>query len=368
MEGVRWLDDQYMRMALNLAKKGKGWTSPNPLVGAVIVKNGKVIGQGYHQKYGQAHAEVNAIESAKEDVAGATLYVTLEPCFHFGKTPPCSNLLVDKKIKRVVVGTLDPNPLVARKGIEKLRSNGVEVVTGVLEEECQKLNEIFMKFIVTKEPFVFMKNAMSLDGKTATVTDESQWISGETSRRQVHSLRHELSGIMVGVETVIKDNPRLTSRITNSRNPIRIVVDSQLRIPSTSKVLTQQDEAKTIVATTRRARKEKIDMLKQMGIEVIVTKEKHGRVHLRELMNILGARGIDSILLEGGATLNFSALEEGIVDKIQFYIAPKIIGGKEAKTAVEGAGIHSLKNVFQIERMTAVMVGEDLFVEGYIAK
>ena len=242
------------------------------------------------------------------------------------------------------------------------------MVTGVLEEECQKLNEIFMKFIVTKEPFVFMKNAMSLDGKTATVTDESQWISGETSRRQVHSLRHELSGIMVGVETVIKDNPRLTSRITNSRNPIRIVVDSQLRIPSTSKVLTQQDEAKTIVATTRRARKEKIDMLKQMGIEVIVTKEKHGRVHLRELMNILGARGIDSILLEGGATLNFSALEEGIVDKIQFYIAPKIIGGKEAKTAVEGAGIHSLKNVFQIERMTAVMVGEDLFVEGYIAK
>lgn len=357
-----------MRMALELARKGKGWTTPNPLVGAVIVKGGRVIGQGYHQKYGQPHAEVNAIASAKEDVTGATLYVTLEPCSHFGKTPPCSDLLIDKNIKRVVVGTLDPNPLVAGKGIERLRSNGIEVVTGVLEEESQKLNEIFIKYIVTKEPFVVMKNAMSLDGKIATVTGESQWISGESSRKQVHSLRHELAGIMVGIETIIKDDPQLTSRTLNSRNPIRIVVDSQLRIPIDSKVLTQQDKAKTIVATTKSANKEKVDTLKQMGIEVIVTKEKLGRVDLQELMKVLGAKGIDSILLEGGATLNFSALEEGIVDKIQSYIAPKIIGGKEAKTAVEGAGIQSLKSAFQIDRMTSVMVGEDLFVEGYIVK
>ncbi|WP_424653652.1 bifunctional diaminohydroxyphosphoribosylaminopyrimidine deaminase/5-amino-6-(5-phosphoribosylamino)uracil reductase RibD [Carnobacterium jeotgali] len=357
-----------MRMALDLARKGKGWTTPNPLVGAIIVKGGRVIGQGYHQKYGQPHAEVNAIASAKEDVTGATLYVTLEPCSHFGKTPPCSDLLIDKNIKRVVVGTLDPNPLVAGKGIERLRSNGIEVVTGVLEEESQKLNEIFIKYIVTKEPFVVMKNAMSLDGKIATVTGESQWISGESSRKQVHSLRHELAGIMVGIETIIKDDPQLTSRTLNSRNPIRIVVDSQLRIPIASKVLTQQDKAKTIVATTRRANKEKLDTLKQMGIEVLVTKEKSGRVDLQELMKLLGAKGIDSILLEGGANLNFSALEEGIVDKIQSYIAPKIIGGKEAKTAVEGAGVHSLKNAFQIDRMTPVMVGEDLFVEGYIIK
>ncbi|WP_029277637.1 bifunctional diaminohydroxyphosphoribosylaminopyrimidine deaminase/5-amino-6-(5-phosphoribosylamino)uracil reductase RibD [Carnobacterium jeotgali] len=357
-----------MRMALDLARKGKGWTTPNPLVGAIIVKGGRVIGQGYHQKYGQPHAEVNAIASAKEDVTGATLYVTLEPCSHFGKTPPCSDLLIDKNIKRVVVGTLDPNPLVAGKGIERLRSNGIEVVTGVLEEESQKLNEIFIKYIVTKEPFVVMKNAMSLDGKIATVTGESQWISGESSRKQVHSLRHELAGIMVGIETIIKDDPQLTSRTLNSRNPIRIVVDSQLRIPIASKVLTQQDKAKTIVATTRRANKEKLDTLKQMDIEVLVTKEKGGRVDLKELMKLLGAKGIDSILLEGGANLNFSALEEGIVDKIQSYIAPKIIGGKEAKTAVEGAGVHSLKNAFQIDRMTPVMVGEDLFVEGYIIK
>ncbi|WP_407370862.1 bifunctional diaminohydroxyphosphoribosylaminopyrimidine deaminase/5-amino-6-(5-phosphoribosylamino)uracil reductase RibD [Carnobacterium sp.] len=357
-----------MRMALDLARKGKGWTTPNPLVGAVIVKGGRIIGQGYHQKYGQPHAEVNAIASAKEDVTGATLYVTLEPCSHFGKTPPCSDLLIDKNIKRVVVGTLDPNPLVAGKGIERLRNNGIEVVTGVLEEESQKLNEIFIKYIVTKEPFVVMKNAMSLDGKIATVTGESQWISGESSRKQVHSLRHELAGIMVGIETIIKDDPQLTSRTLNSRNPIRIVVDSQLRIPIASKVLTQQDKAKTIVATTKRANNEKLDTLKQMGIEVIVTKEKCERVDLRELMKVIGAKGIDSILLEGGANLNFSALEEGIVDKIQSYIAPKIIGGKEAKTAVEGAGIQLLKNAFQIDRMTPVMVGEDLFVEGYIVK
>ena len=368
LNGVRGLDDLYMRMALELARKGKGWTTPNPLVGAVILKGGRVIGQGYHQKYGQPHAEVNAIASAKEDVTGATLYVTLEPCSHFGKTPPCSDLLIDKNIKRVVVGTLDPNPLVAGKGIERLRSTGIEVVTGVLEEETQKLNEIFIKYIVTKKPFVIMKNAISLDGKIATVTGESQWISGESSRKQVHSLRHELAGIMVGIETIIKDDPQLTSRTLNSRNPIRIVVDSQLRIPSTSKVLTQQDRAKTIVATTKRANKEKVETLKRMGIEVIVTKEKDGRVDLQELMRLLGDRGIDSILLEGGATLNFSALEEGIVDKIQSYIAPKIIGGKEAKTAVEGAGVHSLNNAFQIKRMTAVMVGEDLFVEGYIVK
>ncbi|MCM3513467.1 bifunctional diaminohydroxyphosphoribosylaminopyrimidine deaminase/5-amino-6-(5-phosphoribosylamino)uracil reductase RibD [Carnobacterium inhibens] len=362
------MDEVYMRMALDLARKGKGWTTPNPLVGAVIVKDGRVIGQGYHQKYGQPHAEVNAIASAKEDVTVATVYVTLEPCSHFGKTPPCSDLLIDKNIKRVVVGMLDPNPLVAGKGIERLRNNGIEVVTGVLEEESQKLNEIFIKYIITKRPFVIMKNAMSLDGKIATVTGESQWISGESSRKQVHTLRHELAGIMVGIETIIKDDPQLTSRTLNSRNPIRIVVDSQLRIPLVSKVLTQQDEAKTIVATTKRANKEKLETLKQMGIEVIMTKEKYERVDLQELMKVLGAKEIDSILLEGGATLNFSALEEGIVDKIQSYIAPKIIGGKEAKTAVEGAGVQSLKNAYQIDRMTAVMVGEDLFVEGYIVK
>lgn len=368
LKGVNILDEIYMQLALDLAKKGKGWTSPNPLVGAVLVKDGNIIGQGYHKLYGQPHAEVNAIASAKEDVKGATLYVTLEPCSHVGKTPPCSDLVIDKKIKRVVVGAFDPNPLVAGKGVESLRSAGIDVVTGVLKEKCLLVNEVFMKYIVTKEPFVVMKMAMSLDGKVATATGESQWISGESSRQQVHNLRHELSGIMVGVETIIRDDPKLTARSPNSKNPVRIVVDSQLRIPLTSAVLAQQDTAKTIIATTEKSASQRREVVKQMGVEVIVIKENAGRVGLQELMKILGAMGIDSILLEGGAVLNFSALEEGIVDKVQIYIAPKIIGGKKAKTAVEGVGVTSLKEAFQLNRMTTNKVGEDVLIEGYLDK
>jgi diaminohydroxyphosphoribosylaminopyrimidine deaminase/5-amino-6-(5-phosphoribosylamino)uracil reductase len=357
-----------MKMALELARRGIGFTAPNPLVGAIIVKDGKVIGQGYHQEYGQSHAEVNAIASASECVSDATLYVTLEPCSHVGKTPPCSDLVIDKKIKRVVIGMVDPNPLVAGKGIERLRNKGILVVTGVLEEEIRQLNEAFIKYIVTKEPFVVMKSAMSLDGKTATATGESQWISGEAARKRVHELRHELSGIMVGVDTIIKDDPQLTARIPNSKNPIRIVVDSQLRIPLTSIVLSQQDKAETIIATTEKGSSEKIATLIKMGIDVIVTSQQDNRVDLRELMAKLGAKGIDSILLEGGATLNFSALKEGIVDKVHVYLSPKIIGGKDAKTVVEGEGISSLKNAFQLKRLNPVMVGEDLLIEGYLDK
>ncbi|WP_177173720.1 bifunctional diaminohydroxyphosphoribosylaminopyrimidine deaminase/5-amino-6-(5-phosphoribosylamino)uracil reductase RibD [Carnobacterium iners] len=366
--GVKKLDEFYMKMALDLAKKGKGFTAPNPLVGAVIVKNGKVIGQGYHEEFGQAHAEVNAIASASECVSGATLYVTLEPCSHVGKTPPCSDLVVDKKIRRVVIGMGDPNPLVAGKGIERLRNKGILVSIGVLEKEIAQLNEAFIKYIVTKEPFVVMKSAMSLDGKIATVTGESQWISDAAARKRVHNLRHELSGIMVGIDTIIKDDPQLTARIPNGKNPIRIVVDSQLRIPLASVVLSQQDKAKTIVATTNRASSEKIATLTKMGIEVIVTSQRDNRVDLRELMKKLGAKGIDSILLEGGATLNFSALKEGIVDKVHVYLSPKIIGGKDAKTIVEGEGISSLENAFQLKRLNPVMVGEDILIEGYLDK
>ncbi|SEK46696.1 diaminohydroxyphosphoribosylaminopyrimidine deaminase [Carnobacterium iners] len=362
------MDEFYMKMALDLAKKGKGFTAPNPLVGAVIVKNGKVIGQGYHEEFGQAHAEVNAIASASECVSGATLYVTLEPCSHVGKTPPCSDLVVDKKIRRVVIGMGDPNPLVAGKGIERLRNKGILVSIGVLEKEIAQLNEAFIKYIVTKEPFVVMKSAMSLDGKIATVTGESQWISDAAARKRVHNLRHELSGIMVGIDTIIKDDPQLTARIPNGKNPIRIVVDSQLRIPLASVVLSQQDKAKTIVATTNRASSEKIATLTKMGIEVIVTSQRDNRVDLRELMKKLGAKGIDSILLEGGATLNFSALKEGIVDKVHVYLSPKIIGGKDAKTIVEGEGISSLENAFQLKRLNPVMVGEDILIEGYLDK
>lgn len=362
------MDEIYMQMALELAKKGKGYVAPNPLVGAVIVKNGKVIGQGYHEAFGGPHAEVNAISSATEDVAGATIYVTLEPCSHVGKTPPCSELLIEKQIKKVVVSMVDPNPLVAGKGLERLKKAGIEVVTGVLEKKSRTLNEVFLSYILSNRPFVVMKTAMSLDGKIATVTGESKWISGEKSREQVHKLRHELTGIMVGVETVIEDDPQLTSRLPGSKNPIRIVVDSRLKIPLSSKVLQHQDEAKTIVATTEEADVEKMEALKKADVEVLVTEDLSGRVHLGELMAVLGATGIDSILLEGGATINFSALEAGIVDKIQAYIAPIVIGGKMAKTPVEGNGIEKLSQAFHIEHLSVERVGEDMFIEGYVKK
>ena len=246
-----------MNIALQLAKKGKGKVNPNPLVGAIIVRDGVILGRGYHKEYGKAHAEVNAFLDAKEDITGATMYVTLEPCSHYGKTPPCVERIIENKISRVVIGMIDPNPLVAGKGIEKLKKSGITVTVGVLEEECRKLNEVFIKYITKNEPFVVLKTAMSLDGKIATSRGESKWITGEKARNEVHNLRNELEAIMVGVDTVIIDNPELTCRLENGRNPIRIIVDSTLKIPLNSKVLKNQDEAKTIVATKKEAIEEK---------------------------------------------------------------------------------------------------------------
>lgn len=359
------MEENYMQLALEFAQKGKGWVAPNPLVGAIIIKEGRIIGQGYHEAYGGPHAEVNAIHAATENVAGATMYITLEPCAHFGKTPPCADLLIRHNISKVVIGMLDPNPLVSGKGVAKLKRAGIEVVTGVLEKKSRSMNEAFLSYIVTKRPFVVMKTAMSLDGKIATAAGESQWISSAESRERVHALRHELTGIMVGVETVIQDDPRLTARLPNSKQPIRIIIDSRLRIPLTAKVL-QQNEAKTIVATTEAADLSQKKALQRMGVEVISTKSDSGRVHLQELMTGLGARGIDSLLLEGGATLNFSALEAGIVDKIQVYVAPLLIGGKTAKTPIEGAGVLALEQGFQMKDWSVEKVGQDLLIEGYI--
>ena len=362
------MDENYMELALELAKKGMGKVNPNPMVGAIIVKNGKIIGQGYHEVYGQAHAEVNAFNSVIEDADGATMYVTLEPCSHYGKTPPCVDKIIENKISRVIVGSVDPNSVVSGKGIKKLRDAGIEVITGVLEDECKKLNEVFMKYIVSKEPFVILKSAMSLDGKIATSKGESKWITGEKARMEVHKLRNEVSAIMVGVNTIIKDNPQLTCRLENGRNPIRIVVDSTLRIPIESKVISDIDEAKTIIATTDKANSDKILELTNAGVTVLIIKSKDGRVDLQELMIKLGKLNIDSILLEGGGTLNFSALEQGIVDKIQIYISPKIIGGEKSKTPVGGNGIELLKDAFKIQGLTSRCVGEDILIEGYIKK
>lgn len=359
------LNEDFMRLAIDLAIKGVGKVNPNPLVGAVIVKDGRIIGEGYHEKFGEAHAEVNAFKSITESAEGATIYVTLEPCSHYGKTPPCVDKIIENKISKVVIGTLDPNPLVAGRGVKKLRDFGVEVVVGVLEDHCKKINEVFMKYIVSKKPFVVLKTAMTLDGKIATESGESKWITGEESRKEVHVLRNELSAIMVGVNTVIKDNPELTCRIDGGRNPIRIIVDSNLRIPIDSKVLNDK-LSRTIIATTEGYKKEKAQQIKDLDIEILTVKTKNGRVDLRDLIVKLGELNVDGILLEGGGTLSFSALEEGIVDKIKVYIAPKIIGGEKSKTPVGGRGVEKLNDAIMLENMKTSCVGEDILIEGYV--
>ena len=323
------------------------------MVGAVIVKNEIVIGEGYHEKYGEGHAEVNAFKSLKEDPSGATMYVTLEPCSHYGKTPPCVDKIIQSKIKRVVIGMIDPNPLVSGNGVDKLKRAGIEVKVGVLEDKCKKLNEIFIKYILTKNPFVVLR------------TGESKWITSEKSRLEVHNLRNKLSAIMVGVNTVIKDNPELTCRIENGNDPIRIIVDSTLKISMDSKVLQNKDN-KTIIVTTKRANINSMQELLKKNIQVIIIEEKNGQVDLSALIKKLGELGIDSILLEGGSTLNYSALEENIVDKVMVYIAPKIIGGESSKKSVGGRGIDKLKDAFKLKDITTNIVDEDILVEGYI--
>ncbi len=357
-----------MQRALELAIRGRGKVSPNPLVGAVIVKGEKIIGEGYHEAYGKAHAEINAFNNSTENVEGATIYVTLEPCSHYGKTPPCVDKIIKEKISRVVIGMVDPNPLVAGNGVKKLQEAGIEVVIGVLKDECEKINEVFIKYITERKPFVVLKTAMTLDGKIATKTGKSKWITGEQARYEVQQLRNQYTGIMVGVDTVIMDNPQLTCWIANGKNPIRIVVDSNLRIPFESNLIKNDKDIKTIVAITKTVSDEKVKLIESLGVVVIRTKSKNGKVDLVELLNKLGQMGIDSILLEGGGTLNYSAFESEIIDKVISYISPKIIGGSTAKTPVEGEGIKSLEEAFKLEQLTTKIVDEDIVIEGYVKK
>lgn len=359
-----------MRRAIELAKEGQGWTRPNPLVGAVLVKNDRIIGEGYHEFYGGPHAEVNAFKNATEDVTGSTLYVTLEPCSHFGKTPPCANLIVDKKIKKVIVGLLDPNPLVAGNGIKLLQDHNIEVISGVLEDDCRKMNEIFLKFITTQRPYVILKSAMTLDGKIASITGDSKWITSQKSRAFVHEIRHHLMAIMTGIDTVLIDNPKLTTRLTDriGKDPIRIIVDSKARIPLDCAVISNTSKAKTIVATTELADSNKIKALEERGVEVIIIPSKNNRVDLPVLMDELGRRKIDSILLEGGSALNFSALQDGIVDQVYQFISPKIIGGTQAKSPVGGIGIERIDDAIQLTNVTTHIFDDDILVIGYTRK
>ncbi len=357
-------DIEYMDIAIQLARRGCGWVNPNPMVGAVIVKDDKIIGQGYHQKYGELHAERKAIASCETSLTGATLYVTLEPCCHCGKTPPCTEAIIESRIRRVVIGSSDPNPLVAGKGVEMLRSQGIEVIESVLKDECDSLNKSFFHYIQTGTPYVVMKYAMTLDGKIATRTGKSKWITGEASRRHVHEDRHHYSAIMVGIGTVIADNPLLTCRMENGRNPLRIVCDTNLRTPLQAKVVTTTGIADTLIATAV-ADPERHRPYLEAGCDVIVLPEKDCHINLNCLMQVLGKRNIDSILLEGGGTLNWSALQSGIVNKVQAYIAPKLFGGN-GKTPVAGLGVDLPEKAFLLSRPTITFIDEDILLESEV--
>lgn len=359
-------DRDYMALALSLAERGVGWASHNPMVGAVIVKDGKIIGQGWHEKCGQPHAERNALAACNQPPQGATMYVTLEPCCHYGRQPPCTQAVLEAGIRRVVVGSGDPNPLVAGKGLAILRQAGVEVTEHVLETECEKLNEVFFHYIRTKRPYVVMKYAMTLDGKIAAHTGDSKWVTGEEARNHVQKLRHRYTGIMVGVGTVLADDPLLTCRIPGGRNPVRILCDTHLHTPLTARVVTTARQVPTLLATCC-TDPEKRAAYEAMGCQVLSGPERDGHVDLNWLMEELGRREIDSILLEGGGTLNWAALEQGIVQKVLAYIAPKLAGGKEAKTPVEGTGIDRMARAIRLEHSSITRIGEDFLIESEVA-
>ncbi len=383
-------DKKYIKLAIKLAKKGLGYTSPNPLVGAIIVRNGNIVGRGYHQGYGLPHAEINALRKAKKRAKGATLYLNLEPCCFFGKTPPCTTAIISAGIKEVVTSLKDPNPKVSGRGIRQLRKAGIKVETGILREEARKLNEIYLKYITTKKPFVTLKIAMSLDGKIATKTGESKWITSISARNFSHQLRFLYDGILVGIGTVLKDNPYLNytptylppllrfakqngggglrrvrrggKEIPIQKRFVKVIVDSSARIPIDVNLL---KKSKVILATTKMAPINKLRKLEKKGVEILIL-EKDKKVDLLRLMEELGKREISNLLIEGGGEINEAALRLGIVDKVCFFVSPKIIGGSQAKTPVEGGGISHLKEAILLKELKCRPIGEDFLIEGYI--
>lgn len=358
-------DEEYMCLALQLAARGCGMTAPNPMVGAVIVKKGQIIGQGWHEKYGQPHAERNALSSCTQSPEGATMYVTLEPCCHHGKQPPCTDAILTAGISRVVVGSADPNPLVCGKGIQILREHGIAVTENILREDCDRLNEVFFYYIQRGRPFVVMKYAMTMDGKIAAYTGKSKWITGETARNHVQQQRLRYTAIMVGVGTVLADDPMLTCRIPGGKSPIRIICDTELRTPLESKVVLTADRTPTIIATCCSDREKQLPYEKA-GCRIFQVEASGGHVDLEELMKKLGQDHIDSVLLEGGGTLNWAALNRGIVQKVQAYIAPKLFGGETAKTPVEGIGVASPDGAVLLKNSRMIRLGEDFLIESEV--
>lgn len=360
----------FMNRALALAQQGKGRTSPNPLVGAVIVNAGKIVGEGYHQKAGEPHAEIHALRAAGEKAKGGTLYVNLEPCCHWGQTPPCTDALIQAGIRHVFAAHLDPNPKVAGKGIQQLEEAGITVNVGLCAEAAEQQNEIYIKHVKTGYPFVILKMAMSLDGKIATSTGESQWITSAASRQKAHEIRDEVDAILVGIGTITSDNPALTTRLPNKqgKDATRIVLDSHGRTRTSAKIFNSESKAGVIIAVTPQAPAQNIATLEKAGAEVIITLAKDGRVCFKTLMETLGSRGITSVLVEGGGKVNASALASGVVDKAVCFVAPKFIGGKQAPGVFDGEGIKRLADAPELERRTITELDCDLLIEGYFIK
>ncbi len=352
---------KYLEMAIKLAEKGRGKVSPNPLVGCLIIKRGRIVGRGYHKKAGDHHAEVNALKEAGKKAKDSILYCTLEPCSHWGKTPPCTEQIVQSGVREIVIGNKDPNPMV--NGFEELKGRGIKSRIGILDEECAKLNEVYLKWMKTKKPFVIVKAAMSLDGKIATKSGDSKYISGKEARKIVHELRSDLDAVMVGSNTVKKDNPELTVRLTRGENPIKIVIDSKLKISEKAKIV-KKEPGKLIIITSKTANKKKVKALQLKGVRFIHTNLNRGKIDLKEAMKELGKHDITSIMIEGGAVLNAEAIRAGIVDKMLFFISPKMIG--QGPAAVGDLGITQVDKALKLKNIDFKKIGKDILVEGYL--
>jgi diaminohydroxyphosphoribosylaminopyrimidine deaminase/5-amino-6-(5-phosphoribosylamino)uracil reductase len=361
-------DAAYMKLALRLAARGAGWVSPNPMVGAVVLKDGRVAGRGYHRRAGLPHAEVEALRAAGEAARGADLYVTLEPCNHQGRTPPCTQAILEAGVRRVIIATRDPNPRVTGGGVEFLTARDVDVSVGLLEAEARRLNEAWFHWVDTGRPWVIAKSACSLDGKIATASGESQWLTGEAARTLGHRLRHRVDAIVVGIGTVLADDPQLTTRLPRrpGRDPIRIVLDSRLRLPLTSRLLHLDSEAPTWVACTSEAPAAARRALKGQGVEVLILPPDAGKVPLPALLDLLGSLQVQSLLVEGGAETLGAFFDQGLVNQFYFFYAPKILGGQKAPGMVGGQGITHLGEAHIARNLSVRRLGSDLLVSGYL--
>lgn len=357
--------EYYMNRAIKLALKGRGAVRPNPMVGAVLVKDGRVISEDYHRVFGGWHAERSCILNCREPVEGSTLYVTLEPCCHYGKTPPCTDIIISSGIRRVVVGTKDPNPLVAGRGIGLLKARGIEVICGVCREQCLELNRVFFHYIRTGLPYVTLKYAMTMDGRTATFSGKSRWITGEAARQQVHEERSAHSGIMAGIGTVLADDPLLTCRIPGGKTPVRIICDTQLRLPVDSKLVKTAGETPLIVATAC-GDKSRRTALTAAGCQLLDVPRGEGGLDLYGLMKALGEKKLDSIFLEGGSTLAWYALKAGLVQRVLAFIAPKIFGGVTAPGAAGGPGVDDPASAFMLRPKSVRRFGDDFLIESEV--